>query len=723
MSQGVIKMNRKYAEFGWARGSKIWAVSLQGMIATLLLLLTASSTLAAVLQDINYSVLPGNKVEIRLNMSESVNISREFTTNNPARISMDFQGLSSALAKRNTRIDTGEVLGVTAVEAQGKTRVVVALLQMASYTTRQDGSDFVITIGSSNSGSDSIYDEPDSTVRTTTTSVSTGGSRISGLDFRRGSAGEGQVILSLSDSDVAVDLRQEGRKIIADFFDTGINDSLIRKLDVIDFATPVTTIQTSKSGKKIRLTIDTENEFEYLAYQTDNIFTIELKPLTKREAEKIRADKKLYTGERLSLMFQDSEVRAVLQIIAQHKGLNLVASDTVRGNLTLRLQNVPWDQALDIILKTKGLDKRIDGNVMLVAPAQEIAAREKLELETSKQVLELAPLRTELIQINYAKASEIASLLKAQENSLLSERGSVSVDERTNSLLVQETSDKLEEVRELAGKLDIPVRQVQIESRIVTASSGWTEELGVQWGATKIQSETTLSGSLAGSNNLNRQIGAGIGNSDGTSELSPGDVTRSLGDSLNVSLPVTNPAGSFGLTYANLSKGLILDLELSALENENRGEVIASPRVITANQKEAMIEAGEEIPFQNATSSGATSVQFKKAVLSLTVTPQITPDDRIILDLTVTQDTRGEDTISGPAINTQQVTTQVLVDNGQTVVLGGIYQQRTNRDETSVPFFGDLPGIGWLFKHNSDVKSKQELLIFVTPKILKENMK
>jgi len=723
MSQGVIKMNRKYAEFGWARGSKIWAVSLQGMIATLLLLLTASSTLAAVLQDINYSVLPGNKVEIRLNMSESVNISREFTTNNPARISMDFQGLSSALAKRNTRIDTGEVLGVTAVEAQGKTRVVVALLQMASYTTRQDGSDFVITIGSSNSGSDSIYDEPDSTVRTTTTSVSTGGSRISGLDFRRGSAGEGQVILSLSDSDVAVDLRQEGRKIIADFFDTGINDSLIRKLDVIDFATPVTTIQTSKSGKKIRLTIDTENEFEYLAYQTDNIFTIELKPLTKREAEKIRADKKLYTGERLSLMFQDIEVRAVLQIIAQHTGLNLVASDTVRGNLTLRLQNVPWDQALDIILKTKGLDKRIDGNVMLVAPAQEIAAREKLELETSKQVLELAPLRTELIQINYAKASEIASLLKAQENSLLSERGSVSVDERTNSLLVQETSDKLEEVRELAGKLDIPVRQVQIESRIVTASSGWTEELGVQWGATKIQSETTLSGSLAGSNNLNRQIGAGIGNSDGTSELSPGDVTRSLGDSLNVSLPVTNPAGSFGLTYANLSKGLILDLELSALENENRGEVIASPRVITANQKEAMIEAGEEIPFQNATSSGATSVQFKKAVLSLTVTPQITPDDRIILDLTVTQDTRGEDTISGPAINTQQVTTQVLVDNGQTVVLGGIYQQRTNRDETSVPFFGDLPGIGWLFKHNSDVKSKQELLIFVTPKILKENMK
>ncbi|MEL0068943.1 MAG: type IV pilus secretin PilQ, partial [Gammaproteobacteria bacterium] len=308
-----------------------------------------------------------------------------------------------------------------------------------------------------------------------------------------------------------------------------------------------------------------------------------------------------------------------------------------------------------IILKTKGLDKRIDGNVMLVAPAQEIAAREKAELEASQQVAELAPLRTELIQVNYAKASEVATLLKAQENSLLSDRGSVTVDERTNSLLVKDTSDKLAEVRDLVSELDIPVRQVQIESRIVTASSGWTEEIGVQWGATKIRSEATISGSLPASNDLNAQIGDGEAN---------------LSDTLNVSLPVANPAGSFGISYANLSKGLLLDLELSALENENRGEVIASPRVITANQKEASIEAGEEIPFQNATSSGATSVQFKKAVLSLTVTPQITPDDRIILDLTVTQDTRGEATAQGPAINTQQVTTQVLVDNGQTVVLG-----------------------------------------------------
>ncbi|MFT5521448.1 MAG: type IV pilus assembly protein PilQ [Enterobacterales bacterium] len=464
-------------------------------------------------------------------------------------------------------------------------------------------------------------------------------------------------------------------------------------------------------GNNIRLTIDTENDFEYLAYQTDNTFTIELKPLTENEAKKLREEKKQFIGERLSLMFQDIEIRAVLQIIAQHTNLNLVASDTVRGNLTLRLQNVPWDQALDIILKTKGLDKRIDGNVMLVAPAKEISDREEQELNALQEVEKLSPLRTELIQINYAEAEDIASLLKASENSLLSERGSVSVDSRTNSLLVQDTASKLEEVRNLAKELDRPVRQVQIEARIVTASSGWTEEIGVRWGATKVRSETSLSGTLEGSNDSNAQIGGGAG-------------AAALTDSLNVSLPVSGAAGSFGMTFANLSKGLILDLELSALESESRGEVIASPRVITANQKEASIEAGEEIPFQSGGQGAAVAnVQFKKAVLSLVVTPQITPDDRIILDLTVTQDTRGENTVSGPAINTQKVTTQVLVDNGQTVVLGGIYQQRTNRDETKVPFFGDIPYLGWMFRTKSDVRSKQELLIFVTPKILKESMK
>ncbi|PCJ46364.1 MAG: pilus assembly protein PilQ [Gammaproteobacteria bacterium] len=670
-----------------------------------MLLVSVNSAMAAVLQDVSYAVLPGNRVEIRLSMSEAVSVSSEFTTNNPARISMDFLGLSSALARKNTRIDSGEVIGVTALEVQGKMRIVIALLEMDAYTTRQEGSDFVITIGSA-SGKSSNYQEP---ITSTNNSYgSSSNNSISGLDFRRGTGGEGQIILSLSNSEVSVDLRQEGRKVIADFLDTGMADSLLRKLDVIDFATPASYIQTVRIGNKIRLTIDTENDFEYLAYQTDNTFTIELKPLSEFEAEKIRAEKKQFVGERLSLMFQDIEIRAVLQIIAQHTNLNLVASDTVRGNLTLRLQNVPWDQALDIILKTKGLDKRIDGNVMLVAPAKEISDREEQELNALQEVEKLSPLRTELIQINYAEAEDIAALLKAGDSSLLSERGNVSVDVRTNSLLVQDTAAKLEEVRDLAKKLDRPVRQVQIESRIVTASSGWTEELGVRWGATKVRSETTLSGSLAGSNDLNAQTGIGIAD---------------LSDTLNVSLPVTNAAGSFGLTYANLSKGLILDLELSALENENRGEVIASPRVITANQKEASIEAGEEIPFQNAASSGATTVQFKKAVLSLTVTPQITPDDRIILDLTVTQDTRGEDTLSGPAINTQKVTTQVLVDNGQTVVLGGIYQQRTNRDETKVPFFGDLPGIGWMFRHQADTRAKQELLIFVTPKILKDTMK
>lgn len=696
-------MKSKNAGLNWLAGKSVSLKVLQSFVLGLSLLLSTNGLMAAVLQDLSYAILPGDRVEIRLKMNEATPVAREFTTENPARISLDFNGLSSALSQRNTRIDAGDVLGVTAVEAQGRTRVVIALLNMANYTTRMDGSDFVITVGSGSSAS-SVYTTTDNSPQMRS-SMGSSGSSISALDFRRGTQGEGQVILNLTKSDVSVDLRQEGRKVIADFYETDIDSTLLRKLDVIDFATPATYIQTSKMGDRVRVTVETENEFEYLAYQADNMYTIELKPLTQAEAEQMRAEKKQYIGERLSLMFQDIEVRAVLQIIAQHTGMNLVASDTVRGNLTLRLQNVPWDQALDIILKTKGLDKRVDGNVMLVAPAQEIAAREKAELEASKTVSELAPLRTELIQVNYAKASEIASLLKQSENSLLSERGSVSVDERTNSLLVQDTSAKLEEVRELTRKLDVPVRQVQIESRIVTANSGWTEELGVRWGFTKAgMGASSISGSLEGANEVNN--------------------TRNVNllDSLNVNLPVTASAGSIGLSYASLSRDIFLDLELSALENENRGEVIASPRVITANQQEARIEAGEEIPFQNATSSGATSVQFKKAVLSLTVTPQITPDDRIILDLEVTQDTRGEDTAQGPAINTQQVTTQVLVDNGQTVVLGGIYQQRTNRDETKVPFFGDIPGLGWLFTYQQDVEAKQELLIFVTPKILKENM-
>jgi len=470
MSQGVIIMIRKCAEFCWTRVTSLGSLSLQKLMLAVMLLVSVNSAMAAVLQDVSYAVLPGNRVEIRLSMSEAVSVSSEFTTNNPARISMDFLGLSSALARKNTRIDSGEVIGVTALEVQGKMRIVIALLEMDAYTTRQEGSDFVITIGSA-SGKSSNYQEP---ITSTNNSYgSSSNNSISGLDFRRGTGGEGQIILSLSNSEVSVDLRQEGRKVIADFLDTGMADSLLRKLDVIDFATPASYIQTVRIGNKIRLTIDTENDFEYLAYQTDNTFTIELKPLSEFEAEKIRAEKKQFVGERLSLMFQDIEIRAVLQIIAQHTNLNLVASDTVRGNLTLRLQNVPWDQALDIILKTKGLDKRIDGNVMLVAPAKEISDREEQELNALQEVEKLSPLRTELIQINYAEAEDIAALLKAGDSSLLSERGNVSVDVRTNSLLVQDTAAKLEEVRDLAKKLisqNMSLKEVMDKSGISRAT-------------------------------------------------------------------------------------------------------------------------------------------------------------------------------------------------------------------------------------------------------------
>ncbi|MBI4005486.1 MAG: type IV pilus secretin PilQ family protein, partial [Gammaproteobacteria bacterium] len=450
----------------------------------------------------------------------------------------------------------------------------------------------------------------------------------------------------------------------------------------------------------------------HLAYQSDNLLTIEVKPLSKEEKEAIQKKKVGYTGERLSLNFQDIEVRAVLQLIADFTGLNMVASDTVTGNVTLRLKNVPWDQALDIILKSKGLGMRKDGNVIMVAPQEEIAAREKLELEASKQIEELAPLHTEFLQVNYAKAGELASLIQAEENNLLSERGNVTIDERTNTLIIQDVAASLESIRQLVNKLDIPVRQVLIESRIINADESFSKDLGVEFGVSKNTLEEDPS-------TPDIIIGGGLpGDTEG---VGTAFVTDDI-ENLMVTLPVVGATGSFKLAYGIIGSYL-LQLELTAALAEGRGEDIASPKVITANQREAVIESGVEIPFQEASSSGATSVSFKKAVLALRVTPQITPDDRILLDLKVNQDTRGSPDVLGvPPINTRNVSTQVLVNNGETVVLGGVYSQSTNRTSDRIPFFGDLPYVGFLFKRTTEDNEKSELLIFVTPKILKENL-
>ncbi len=693
-----------------------------GVAAIFLLLIPALGSAAVpnkqqvtthVLEHIDFSALPGNRVQLHLRFSGSQPISNplSFTIDNPARIALDFPATTSKVPKRQT-IGVGVAKSINAIEARGRTRIVLNLNQMVPYETRIKGNHVFIILDSP---------APD-TLSTTTTAVfpgktstaaaaSASAQRITGIDFHRGKKGAGRIVVKLSDAAIPVNVNESANRIIVDFIGTVLPAELVRRMDVVDFATPVTIIDSFNNGRNARMIIETQGKFEHLAYQSDDVFTMEIKPVTPAQERLAQLRKPEYSGNKLSLSFQDIEIRSVLQLIADFTGMNLVTSDSVKGNVTLRLKNVPWDQAMDIILRTKGLAMRKTGNVILVAPAEEIATREKQELESQQKVKELAPLFTDMVQVNYAKAEDIATLLKAKENSLLSERGSVTVDVRTNALLVRDTAERLDEMRKLVAKLDIPVRQVLIEARIVVANNDFSRDLGVRFGATgvqKIDNSTRVgaSGSLTGT--------------DGITGPPPVSLP-SLNDRLNVSLPVANPAGKIAL--AVLGSDFLVDLELSAMQAEGQGEVISSPRVITANQTEAVIEQGSEIPYQQASSSGATSVSFKKAVLSLRVTPQITPDDRVIMDLQVNKDNKGEVFQGVPSIDTRSVTTQVLVDNGETVVLGGIYEQIKNDTKTSVPFLGDLPVIGALFRSTSKQNKKKELLIFVTPKILKEGLK
>jgi type IV pilus assembly protein PilQ len=664
---------------------------------------------ATTLDAISYSTLPGNRLEVKLELSDDIAKPLTFAIDRPPRVALDFPGVSSNLAVKTQAIGVGMAHSVTAVEARGRTRVVLNLVSPVPYAMRVDGSDVYLTL--ENPGAVASSTGPTTLQR----SSSNQDAQIEDVDFRRGENGEGRIIVQLSDPATVVDTREEAGNILVDFIGVALPEQLKRRLDVTDFATPVSRVDTFAEDGNVRVVIAASGLFEHLAYQADNRFTVEVKPLDEREMEKRKKETFGYTGERLSLNFQDIEVRAVLQLIADFTGLNLVASDTVGGNLTLRLKNVPWDQALDIILKTKGLGMRQSGNVVLVAPAEEIAAREKLELEAEEQIRDLAPLRTEFVQVNYAKASDLATLLKADENSLMSERGNVAVDERTNTLLVRDTADNLASIRELVATLDIPVRQVMIESRIVIADDGFSRDLGVKFGYSKTGTYDdnffTLGGKLTGDTEFLDSAGNPV-----TTGFSTDNQENFI-----VDLPIADPAAALGVVTGKLGSWLV-QMELQALQEENRGEVLANPRVITSNQKEAVIEQGTEIPYQEATSSGATSTSFKKAVLSLKVVPQITPDDRIIMDLEVNQDSVGETTPAGPAIDTQSVTTQVLVDNGETVVLGGIFERTLRDDVEKVPFFGDLPMLGYLFKQTSTRDAKRELLIFVTPKILKDTL-
>ncbi len=541
------------------------------------------------------------------------------------------------------------------------------------------------------------------------------------------------MVVKLSDPHTPINLHQVGNQILVDFAGAGVPANLVRRYDATDFGTPVTGFDVSRVGNGARIVINANGDFEQLAYQSDDQYVVEVQP--RRKANALAEEKPVYTGERLTLNFQDIDTRAVLQLLADASGQNIVVSDSVNGNVTLRLQNVPWDQALDIVLRTKGLDKRKDGNVIIVAPQAELATREKAELAARKDVQELAPLRSEYLQVNYAKAEDMAALIKSQNNSLLSTRGSVAVDQRTNTLLLLDTTDKLADIRRLVATLDIPVRQVLIESRIVIVNNDFQRELGAIFGITAMhQNGSTLYNTtgtaagidtqattfITGQNAVNNAINAGTVPVPLSTYGIPAAANR-----YNVNLPVTSPAGSIGLGL--VANYILVDLELSAAQSETQANIISSPRVITANQKEATIEQGIEIPYQQSASSGATTIQFKKAVLSLKVTPQITPDNRIILDLDVREDSVGEIVVASggvnvPSIDTREITTQVLVNDGQTVVLGGILETTQREDDQKVPFLGDIPILGHLFKSTDHTDNKDELMIFVTPKIVHEGV-
>lgn len=707
------------------------AATLAMMLVAALALLVAAPARAQEatlqLQDIQVQILPGNRVELELKLSGSAPVPLSFTIDTPARIALDLPNTTIALPSRRREIGAGPLSTLLAAESGGRTRVVLNLDVMVPYETRVSGNSVFVTLGSPGGAPATFAGTPVTTPATDAPADASPARRIDNVDFRRGENGTGRVIVQLSDAGIPVDVHKEAGRTVLLFAGATLPDHLMKRLDVTDFSTPVETIDVTRAGTAVRIVIAASGAFEELAYQSDQTFTVEIQPVVKNEAEKPAAlfsPDTEYKGERLTLNFQDIETRAVLQLLADVSGRNIVVSDTVQGNVTLRLQSVPWDQALEILLATKGLDKRENGNVMIVAPASEIAAREKADLEARKEIVELEPLVSEFLQVNYAKASDLADLVRGKgENSLLSTRGSVALDERTNTLLVQDVVARIADIRRLVALLDIPVRQVLIESRVVVVRDDFSRDLGVRWGFTAVDDRSDgLIAVSGGANGTNTIVGSAVSNINTSGSPYPVQLPA-LADRFNVNLPVANPAGR--LAVALLDENFLVDLELSALQAEGRGEVISSPRVITANQKEASIRQGVEIPYQEASSSGATTTQFKEAVLSLIVKPQITPDDRIIMDLKVTKDSVGQVITNErggqvPSIDTRSVETQVLVNNGQTVVLGGIYETEQGEDYRKVPFLGDIPLLGYLFRSNSRVSNKSELLIFVTPKILKE---
>jgi type IV pilus assembly protein PilQ len=704
-----------------AQRNTIMNSSLSRIGISLSAMLLSPALLAADLQALDVAALPGDRVELKLSFDEPIQAPRGYTIEQPARIALDLPGVSNKLGAKNRELGVGNARSVTVVEAKDRTRLIINLTNLAPYSTRVEGSNLYVLVGEgANRG---VAAQPMATV--TPVAVAPAAKvyapqrkAISDIDFQRGEQGEGNVVITLSDASVSPDIQEQGGKIRLDFAKTQLPEALRVRLDVKDFATPVQFVSATGAADRASIIIEPSGLYDYLAYQTDNKLTLSIKPLTEDEAEKRKTERFAYTGEKLSLNFQDIDVRSVLQLIADFTDLNLVASDTVQGNITLRLQNVPWDQALELVLKTKGLDKRQVGNVLLVAPADEIAARERQELESQKQIAELAPLRRELIQVNYAKAADMAKLFQSVTSAEggSDERGSITVDDRTNSIIAYQTQDRLDELRRIVSQLDIPVRQVMIEARIVEANVDYDKALGVRWGG------NFWSGDKWNAWGKDGRLGVG---SSGQAETqsSVGRFPGARATPLNTPFVDLAAAGaSSGVGIGFITDNVILDLQLSAMEKTGNGEIVSQPKVVTSDKETAKILKGAEVPYQEASSSGATTTSFKEAALSLEVTPQITPDNRIIMEVKVTKDAPdfSNAAASGgvPAINKNEVNAKVLVADGETIVIGGVFSNTQSKSVDKVPLLGDIPFIGRVFRRDVVKDSKSELLVFLTPRIM-----
>ncbi len=684
-------------------------------------LVNAQTAQKNVLESITTSSLQSGKVVLKLNFKDPLaTLPAGFSVTNPARIVLDLPNTANGMGKASVDVGEGDVRTMSVIEAPSRTRVVLNLSRSLAYVTAIEGKSLVMTIDTAASAG--IVAESITFNAAPTTVNAPIRPNVRDIDFRRGANGEGRVVVELSSANIGIDTRQQGQKVLVDFIGTSIPKNLLRKLDVLDFGTPVRQIEVLEQGANTRLVIDPKGLWDFSAYQTDTQFILEVKPLREDPNKLVQGTG--YNGQKLSLNFQNIEVRALLQVIADFTELNIVTSDTVGGSLTLRLKDVPWDQALDIILQSKNLAKRKSGNVVIVAPADELAAKEKQKLEAEAQISDLEPVRTETFQLSYSKAEDVRKLLSDGGQKILSKRGAATPDSRTNTLFVQDTPAKLEEVRSLIAKLDVPVRQVMIEARIVIADDKFLRELGARFGNQAGGSSGNTSIGTSGSLLSTASPTANNVLSLGSSAISRGTGLPSGGqaEQLNVNLPVAGAAGKLALSFLNLGNGNLVNVELQALEADNRGKVVSNPRIVTADKRKSKIFSGTEIPYLTSSPSGGTTVSFKSAVLSLDVTPQITPDDKIQMELEIKKDSVGL-VISGvPSIDTNGLNTQILVDNGDTAVLGGIFEQTTRTDVTKVPWLGDIPLVGNLFKNTRKVEDRKELLIFITPKIVKDQL-